>query len=100
MKVLLDLVSGPSTYLKLHGANRFLEWGVPYAEIVAVARKLVDRAPHHMLWGTDWPHSEVFEPRHMPNDADLLDMLLDYAPDESVRKRILADNPKALFDFD
>jgi 2-pyrone-4,6-dicarboxylate lactonase len=53
-----------------------------------------------MLWGTDWPHSEVFEPRHMPNDGDLLDMLLDYAPDDAVRKRILADNPKALFDFD
>jgi predicted TIM-barrel fold metal-dependent hydrolase len=100
MRVLLDLVAGPSTYLKLHGANRFLAWGVPYAEVVKVAQTLVERAPHHMLWGTDWPHSEVFEPRHMPNDGDLLDMLLDYAPDDAVRKRILADNPKALFDFD
>jgi predicted TIM-barrel fold metal-dependent hydrolase len=73
---------------------------VPYAAIVKVAQTLVEHAPHHMLWGTDWPHSEVFEPRHMPNDGDLLDMLLDYAPDEAIRKQILADNPKALFDFD
>jgi predicted TIM-barrel fold metal-dependent hydrolase len=100
LRVLLDLVSGPSTYLKLHGANRFLAWGVPYADIVAVAQALVTRAPHRMLWGTDWPHSEVFEPRQMPNDADLLDMLLDYAPDEATRKLILVDNPQALFDFD
>jgi predicted TIM-barrel fold metal-dependent hydrolase len=100
LRILLDLVSGPSTYLKLHGANRFLEWGVPYADIVTVAQALVARAPHRMLWGTDWPHSEVFEPRQMPNDADLLDMLLDYAPDEATRKLILVDNPKGLFDFD
>jgi 2-pyrone-4,6-dicarboxylate lactonase len=100
LRTLLDLVSGPSTYLKLHGANRFLTWGVPYGEIVKVAQALVARAPHHMLWGTDWPHSEVFEPRQMPNDADLLDMLLDYAPDAAVRKLILVDNPRALFDFD
>ncbi len=36
----------------------------------------------------------------MPNDGDLLDMLLDFAPDEAVRNKILVDNPKRLFDFD
>jgi predicted TIM-barrel fold metal-dependent hydrolase len=36
----------------------------------------------------------------MPNDGDLLDMLLDYAPDEAQRKKILVDNPARIFDFD
>jgi predicted TIM-barrel fold metal-dependent hydrolase len=27
-------------------------------------------------------------------------MLLDFAPDEGVRKKILVDNPARLFDFD
>jgi D-galactarolactone isomerase len=35
--------------------------------------------------------------RAMPNDADLLDLLLDWAPDREVRDRILADNPAVLF---
>ena len=35
----------------------------------------------------------------MPNDGDLLDYLLDYAPDEA-RKKILVDNPARLFDCD
>jgi predicted TIM-barrel fold metal-dependent hydrolase len=34
----------------------------------------------------------------MPNDGDLIDMLLDYAPDPAIRKKILADNPARLFD--
>ncbi len=32
----------------------------------------------------------------MPNDGDLLDQLLDWAPEESVRHRILVDNPLEL----
>jgi predicted TIM-barrel fold metal-dependent hydrolase len=34
----------------------------------------------------------------MPNDGDLIDMLLDYAPDETQRRKILVDNPARLFD--
>jgi predicted TIM-barrel fold metal-dependent hydrolase len=37
--------------------------------------------------------------RAMPNDADLLDLLLDWAPEEAVRNRILADQARALYDF-
>lgn len=35
----------------------------------------------------------------MPNDADLLDLLLDWAPDPAHRQRILVDNPAELFGF-
>ena len=35
----------------------------------------------------------------MPNTTDLLDMLLDWVPDESARRRILVDNPSALYGF-
>jgi predicted TIM-barrel fold metal-dependent hydrolase len=36
----------------------------------------------------------------MPNDGDLMSMLLDFAPDEADRHRILVDNPARLFGFD
>jgi 2-pyrone-4,6-dicarboxylate lactonase len=41
----------------------------------------------------------VFKHGQMPNDGDLMNMVLDYAPDEAVRKQILADNPARLFGF-
>jgi predicted TIM-barrel fold metal-dependent hydrolase len=34
-----------------------------------------------------------------PDDADLLDLLLDWAPDDATRRRILADNPAELFGY-
>ena len=35
-----------------------------------------------------------------PEEADLLDLMLDWVPDEKVRNAILADNPGKLYDFD
>jgi predicted TIM-barrel fold metal-dependent hydrolase len=35
----------------------------------------------------------------MPNDADLLDLLLEWVPDGAMRKRILVDNACALYGF-
>jgi predicted TIM-barrel fold metal-dependent hydrolase len=97
---LLELIAHDNIYIKIYGANRLLAWGGPYDLIVDLARAYIGAAPDHILWGTDWPHTQVSEPNQMPNDGDLIDMLLDYAPDEALRKKILVDNPKALFDFE
>jgi D-galactarolactone isomerase len=35
----------------------------------------------------------------MPNDAALLDMMLDWVPDEATRKLIFVDNPAELLGF-
>jgi predicted TIM-barrel fold metal-dependent hydrolase len=35
----------------------------------------------------------------MPNDGDLVDLLLDWVPDEKTRNRILVDNACALYGF-
>jgi 2-pyrone-4,6-dicarboxylate lactonase len=96
-RVLLELIGEHDVYVKIHGTNRFLERGVPYADMIKMAHALIAKAPDHVLWGTDWPHSEVFEPNKMPNDGDLIDMLLDYAPDQRARAKILVDNPARLF---
>jgi predicted TIM-barrel fold metal-dependent hydrolase len=37
--------------------------------------------------------------REMPNDGDLLDLLLEWVPDSATRKRILVDNPGTLYGF-
>jgi len=35
----------------------------------------------------------------VPDDAVLLDMLLDWVPDETARRKILSDNPAELYGF-
>jgi predicted TIM-barrel fold metal-dependent hydrolase len=98
IRELIALIETGKVWVKMNGANRYMDMGVPYGTVVDMTRRYVAAAPDQMIWGTDWPHSGVYEPRRMPNDGDLLDMLLDYAPDEAVRRKILVDNPARLFD--
>jgi 2-pyrone-4,6-dicarboxylate lactonase len=98
-RALLDLLGEPNAWVKISGANRLMARGARYEDVVALARALIARAPDRILWGTDWPHTDVFEPNKMANDGDLMNMMLDFAPDETVRRKILVDNPARLFGF-
>jgi 2-pyrone-4,6-dicarboxylate lactonase len=66
-----------------------------YADMVGVVGEIIDAAPDRVIWGSNWPHAGIAVP--MPNDGDLLDFLLGAAPDESIRNRILVDNPAKLY---
>ncbi|RMD63412.1 MAG: hypothetical protein D6826_05005, partial [Alphaproteobacteria bacterium] len=70
--------------------------GPPYPDIAALARTLVRHAPERMLWATNWPHPGA---EAVPDEARLLDLLLDWVDDEATRNRILVDNPAALYGF-
>jgi len=100
LRAYLDLLRRPNVYAKLMCADREMHLGQRYDDVVTIARAIVAHAPDQVIWGTDWPHSYLFEANGVPNDGDLIDMLLDFAPDEAVRRKILADNPKRLWDFD
>jgi predicted TIM-barrel fold metal-dependent hydrolase len=69
----------------------------PFDDTDPFIDRLVAHAPERLLWGSDWPHPQYFKP--MVNDVKLVDMLLDWLPDEATRKRILVDNPAELFGF-
>ena len=62
-----------------------------------MAQAMIAANPDRMLWATDWPHPNKFEAQ--PNDADLLEQLELWAPDEAMRRRILVDNPSVLYGF-
>jgi D-galactarolactone isomerase len=71
--------------------------GAPlYPDVGALAKAAVAAAPERMIWASNWPHVSVQDP---PDDAELLDLLFDWAPDEAVRQRILVENPAELYDF-
>jgi 2-pyrone-4,6-dicarboxylate lactonase len=98
-KILYDLLGEQHVWLKISGTDRLLSRGARHEEVVPLARALIARAPDRIIWGTDWPHSNIFDHGQMPNDGDLMSVLLDYAPDEAVRRKILVDNPARLFGF-
>ncbi len=94
----LDLVREGRTWVKLTAPNRITGLDrPPYTDVDPFGRALVEANPDRMIWGSDWPHVYFF--KFTPNDADLLDQLGDWAPDEAVLKKILVDNPTVLYGF-
>ena len=105
-ELLLDLMQDDDCWVKVTGADKISSRGrepdamVSYRDVVPFARAVIDAAPERVLWGTDWPHSNNFEPSVTPNDGELVDLLCEFAPDEAVRRKILVDNPARLYGFD
>ena len=97
-KLLLGLVEVGNTYVKLSAPYEVSKVGPPYYDDVgALAKALVKTAPDCMLWATNWPHPTPNGTR--PDDAMVLDYLLDWVPDEAVRKSILVDNPARVYGY-
>lgn len=97
-RTLLELVNEGDTWVKLSSPYRQRVSDMPpWPEVVPLAQALIETAPDRMLWATDWPHPYKFA--GVPNDADLLEQLVLWAPDEAMRHRILVDNPVALYRF-
>jgi len=99
--VVRKLLDGGRTYVKLSGAYLNSQIGPPgYADAVEVGQALVQAAPERMLWGSDWPHPTVTAAnKPLPDDAVLLDLLAEWAPDETTRRQILVANPELVYAF-
>jgi D-galactarolactone isomerase len=97
-QALLRLLDGGRTYLKLAAAYEVSKAGPPdYADTGALARAAIRHCPERMIWASNWPHVSVED---KPDDAMLLDLLLDWAPDDATRRQILVDNPARLYGFE
>lgn len=95
--VVCKLLERGRTLVKVSGAYMGTQVGAPtYADNARVARGYVMAAPERVVWGSDWPHTTETE---KPDDADLLDLLLDCAADDATRRKILVDNPRFLYGF-
>ncbi len=82
-------------WVKLSGAYRISTQPYPYADVTPIAQALVEAAPTRLVWGSDWPHPAVSVP--IPRDGDLLDLLPLWIPDGETRRRVLVENPQALY---
>ena len=94
----LAAFEGGKAWVKLTGPYRISGLDrAPYTDIAEMAHALIAANPSRLLWGSDWPH--VRHKGVMPNDAVLLDQLIDWGCDEDLRKQILVDNPAVLYGF-
>ncbi len=96
-KVLLRLLESGRCWVKLSAPYESSESGPPdWSDIAPEARELAKAAPERMLWASNWPHPGQKNP---PDEADLLDLLLNWVDDKTVRDKILTDNPAELYGF-
>jgi D-galactarolactone isomerase len=63
-------------------------------------RALVKVRPDRLVWAANWPHPGHVGAHDKPEEADLLDLMLDWVPDKKLRDAIFADNAAVLYDFD
>ncbi len=93
--MLCALMKKENFWTKISGADRLTKMGAPYDDVAPFAQHLAAVAPGRLLWGSDWPHTGVFDGKKMPDDGKLLDALHGFLPDSTV-KGILVDNPLRL----
>jgi predicted TIM-barrel fold metal-dependent hydrolase len=98
LRAVLDLLSKGNFWVMLSLGEKTSKAGPPWDDVIPIARAYIEAAPDRCVWASDWPHPvSAVQP---PNDADLLELLYRYAPDEAELHKILVTNPAKLFGFD
>jgi len=93
-RALLELAKRENCWIKVCGAERISL--PPYAAAVPIARAIVDAIPDRVLWGTDFPHPNL---KHEADEADLVDLIPQFAVTAEAQRKLLVDNPARLYGF-
>ncbi len=104
---LVSLVQLGKAYVKISGAYRASKLAPDYADVAPLAKALIAANPDQVIWGTDWPHPNAIPGRKPTevtplikiDDGHLLNQLPLWAPDPTIRKKILVGNPARLYKF-
>jgi predicted TIM-barrel fold metal-dependent hydrolase len=91
------LVGEGKAWVKLFGAHRLSLDAPDYPDAKSFHETLLRANPERLIWGTDWPDPRIES--DMPDAGHLLDLFTTWTPDTAIRRRILVDNPAALYDF-
>jgi predicted TIM-barrel fold metal-dependent hydrolase len=94
VRQLQGLLDGGRCYAKISAPYR-LGGTAPYRHFGAVAATLAGTHPERLLWGSDWPHTELWDA--MPDDAELIDLAFDWLGSSATRRLVLVDTPQSLF---
>jgi predicted TIM-barrel fold metal-dependent hydrolase len=104
---LVELVRSGKAYVKISGAYRASKLAPDYPDAAPLAKALIAANADHVVWGTDWPHpnsssgnpATQVTPLLQIDDGRVLNQLPVWAPDATIRRKILVDNPARLYGF-
>jgi 2-pyrone-4,6-dicarboxylate lactonase len=95
LRALLELAKRENACIKVCGSER-IDFP-PYDKALPIAHAIVEAAPDRVLWGTDFPHPNA---THKADEADLVDLVPQFAPDPRRQHALLVDNPARLYGFE
>lgn len=94
IEALQRLLDGGRAYVKLSAPYR-LSRQPHYPGFAQLVARLVASHPERLLWGSDWPHTELFEA--MPEDGALVEATLGWLGSDAIRRQVLIANPESLY---
>lgn len=86
---------GDRCYMKLTAPYR-MATEPTFEDATVIAQALIEAAPDRVIWGSDYPY---LSNAHRVNSIDLFNLVAQWMPDAATRRKILVDNPAALFGF-
>lgn len=96
-EALRRLLAEGRIWVKVSGTYRISQRYPDYPDARPLHEALLAANPDQLVWGTDWPHPRLA--KDMPDTGHLLDLFNAWTPDETLRRRILVDNPARLYGF-
>lgn len=93
-RLIVDLLREGQVWLKLV-ACRVSTAPPAYPDLRPLHEHLARTNPDRLLWGSDWPFVRMGDAS--PDVARLVALFLSWIQDDTVRRKILVDNPAALF---
>ena len=91
---LQHLLDADQCYTKVSAPYRLTQTTGYDAFGIALAA-LVRSHPDRLLWGSDWPHTELWA--NVPDDAELIRHSIDWLGNETVRRQVFVTTPTSLF---
>jgi predicted TIM-barrel fold metal-dependent hydrolase len=89
-----DLLDSGNCYVKLSAPYRLTN-SATFEGMGPVVAALVAAHTDRLLWGSDWPHTELWE--NVPDDADLIERMLDWVGGDAAWRKVFVTNASDLF---
>ncbi|MBB4442556.1 MULTISPECIES: amidohydrolase family protein [Rhizobium] len=88
------LMDRAEAYVKVTAPYRLTK-DVNYDGFAEVGRALATSHAERLLWGSDWPHTELWD--GMPDDAQLIEIMQAAIDNPAIAEKIFVRNAEALF---
>lgn len=94
-KLILDFLTTKDTFWTKVSSWYRLSDTQDHEDMKPLVQKVLAERPDRCVWGTNWPHPGLL--KDMPNDADLVDQLDAWLPNDKVREPLFASNARRLY---